>query len=101
MIKNSEDIQKMKVAGKLAAQTLDMITTYVEPGVTTEKLDKICHEYIVDELKCIPAPLNYKGFPKSICSSINQVVCHGIPDEKRVLKEKDILNLFNKINNLE
>jgi len=93
MIKNSEDIQKMKVAGKLAAQTLDMITEHVEPGVTTEKLDKICHEYIVDELKCIPAPLNYKGFPKSICTSINQVVCHGIPDEKRVLKEKDILNI--------
>ena len=93
MIKNLEDIKGMKVAGKLAAQTLEMISEFVQPGISTEKLDKICHDYIVNEIKCTPAPLNYNGFPKSICTSINQVVCHGIPSEKRILKDKDIINI--------
>ena len=93
MIKNLEDIKGMKVAGKLAAQTLEMISEFVKPGVSTEKLDKICHDYIINEIKCTPAPLNYNGFPKSICTSINQVVCHGIPSENRILKDKDIINI--------
>ena len=63
------------------------------PGISTGELDKICHDYIVDEIDCIPAPLNYKGFPKSICTSINQVVCHGIPTENRILKSNDIINI--------
>ena len=92
MIKNSEDIKGMRVAGKLAAQTLEMIGEHVKPGISTGELDKICHDYIVDEIDCIPAPLNYKGFPKSICTSINQVVCHGIPTENRILKSNDIIN---------
>ncbi len=82
----------MRVAGRLTAQVLDMITPFVVPGVTTEALDKLCHDYIVDELKGIPAPLNYRGFPKSICTSINQQVCHGIPSD-RILKEGDIVNI--------
>ena len=93
MIKNLEDIKGMRVAGKLAAQTLEMISEFVKPGVSTEKLDKICHDYIINEIKCVPAPLNYNGFPKSICTSINQVVCHGIPSENRILKDKDIINI--------
>jgi len=80
------------VAGRLAAQVLDMIGPYVKPGVATEELDRICHNYIVGELNSIPAPLNYKGFPKSICTSVNHVVCHGIPNEK-VLKSGDIVNV--------
>ena len=86
MIKSSDEIAKMKVAGKLAAQTLEMIEQYVQPGISTGELDRICHDYIVKQIDCIPAPLNYNGFPKSICTSINQVVCHGIPDDNRVLK---------------
>ena len=93
MIKNSDDIKGMRVAGKLAAQTLEMIGKHVKPGISTGELDKICHDYIVDEIDCIPAPLNYKGFPKSICTSINQVVCHGIPTDNRILKSNDILNI--------
>ena len=93
MIKNSEDIKGMKLAGKLAAQTLEMIGEHVKPGISTGELDKICHDFIVDEIDCIPAPLNYKGFPKSICTSINQVVCHGIPTENRILKSNDIINI--------
>ena len=93
MIKNSDEIQKMREAGKLASQTLEMISEFVTPGVSTGKLDEICHRYITEDLKCIPAPLNYKGFPKSICTSINQVVCHGIPSESKILKDGDILNI--------
>ena len=93
MIKNSEEIQKMRLAGKLASETLEMISEFVKPGISTGELDKICHEYITEDLKCIPAPLNYKGFPKSICTSVNQVVCHGIPSESKVLKDGDILNI--------
>lgn len=81
----------MRKAGQLAAQTLDFITPYVKPGVTTEELDKLCHDFIIKN-GAIPAPLNYKGFPKSICTSINHVVCHGIPCDKK-LKNGDIMNI--------
>jgi len=86
-----EDFVKMGTAGKLAAQTLDFITRYVVPGVTTLELNDLCHEFITSN-GAIPAPLNYKGFPKSICTSVNHVVCHGIPSEKK-LKDGDIINI--------
>jgi methionyl aminopeptidase len=92
MIKNSKEIEKMRIAGNLASEVLVMIEEFVKPGITTQELNDICHEYITKELKCIPAPLNYRGFPKSICTSINHQVCHGIPD-KRILKKQDILNI--------
>ncbi|WP_317931874.1 type I methionyl aminopeptidase [Halioxenophilus sp. WMMB6] len=92
-LKTPEQLAQMRVAGRMAAEVLEMIAPYVKPGVTTGELDRLCHDFIVQELKAIPAPLNYKGFPKSICTSINQVVCHGIPSEKKVLKEGDIVNL--------
>lgn len=91
-IKTPDEIEKMRVAGQLAARVLKMIEPYVQPGVTTEELDRICHDYIVNELDAIPAPLNYRGFPKSICTSVNHVVCHGIPGDK-VLKRGDIINI--------
>ncbi|MBB3103705.1 type I methionyl aminopeptidase [Azomonas macrocytogenes] len=91
-IKSPEEIEKMRVAGRLAAEVLEMIAEHVKPGVTTEELDRICHDYIVDVQQAIPAPLNYKGYPKSICTSVNHVVCHGIPNEKP-LKEGDIVNI--------
>lgn len=92
-IKTPEDIVKMRVAGRLAAEVLEMIDEHVKPGVTTEDLDKLCHDFIVNEQQAIPAPLNYKGFPKSICTSVNHVVCHGIPSDKKVLKNGDIINI--------
>lgn len=92
-IKSPEEIEKMRVAGRLAAEVLELIEPHVQPGVTTAELDRICHEHIVDVQKGIPACLNYRGFPKSICTSINQVVCHGIPSEKKKLKTGDILNI--------
>lgn len=91
-IKTPAEIEKMRTAGRLAAQVLDMITTYVVPGVTTEQLNEICHDYIIDTQKAIPAPLNYRGFPKSICTSVNHQVCHGIPGKKK-LKNGDIINI--------
>src|SRR5271156_3782089 len=91
-INTPEDIKKMRIAGKLAAQVLEMIEPFIKAGVTTNELDQICHDFIVNEQKAIPAPLNYKGFPKSICTSINHVVCHGIPNEK-ALKDGDVLNI--------
>jgi len=91
-IKSLEAIEKMRTAGSLAAKVLEMITPHVQAGVTTEALNQRCHDYIINELDCIPAPLNYKGFPKSICTSINHVVCHGIPADKK-LKNGDILNI--------
>ncbi len=90
--KTPEQIEKMRVAGRLAAEVLDMITPRVVPGVTTGELDRICHEYIVNEQQAVPAPLNYHGFPKSICTSVNHQVCHGIPGE-RTLKDGDIVNI--------
>ena len=86
-----EDFAGMRVAGRLAAETLDMITAHVKPGVSTARLDKLCHDFIVDH-GATPAPLNYRGFPKSICTSINHVVCHGIPGERK-LENGDILNI--------
>ncbi|RCX24821.1 methionine aminopeptidase type I [Thioalbus denitrificans] len=91
-IKTPEEIEKMRVAGRLAAEVLVMIEPHVNAGVTTEELDRICHDYIVNVQGAIPAPLNYHGFPKSICTSLNHQVCHGIPGE-RVLKNGDILNI--------
>ncbi|MEE9136298.1 MAG: type I methionyl aminopeptidase [Gammaproteobacteria bacterium] len=91
-LKNAEEQQKMRVAGRLTADVLDMIGDYVKPGVTTQELDEICHSYIVSQQKAIPAPLDYKGFPKSICTSVNHVVCHGIPSEK-TLRSGDIVNI--------
>ncbi len=82
----------MRVAGRLAATVLDMIGEHVRPGVTTDELDAICHRYIVDELDAVPAPLNYRGFPKSICTSVNHVVCHGIPGDRQ-LKSGDAVNI--------
>ena len=92
-IKSSEDINKMRVAGKLAAEVLEMITPHVEPGISTGELDKMCYEYIVNVQKAIPANVGYKGYENSICSSINQVICHGIPDNQKILKDGDILNI--------
>lgn len=92
LIKTPEEIEKMRVAGRLAAQVLEMIAPHVQPGITTNELDRICHDFIVNEQKAIPAPLNYHGFPKSICTSLNFQVCHGIPCEKK-LKKGDILNI--------
>jgi methionyl aminopeptidase len=76
----------MRVAGRLAAQVLEMIGEHVQPGVTTDELDRICHDFIVNEQQAVPAPLNYRGFPKSICTSVNHQVCHGIPGNKRLKK---------------
>ena len=91
-IKNSEEIEKMRVAGRLAAEVLDMIEPHVKAGITTDELDAICHQYIVEEQDAVPAPLNYRGFPKSICTSVNHVICHGIPSDKK-LKDGDIINI--------
>lgn len=82
----------MRVAGRLAADVLDMIGEYVRPGMTTDELDRICHKFITEEQQAIPAPLNYRGFPKSICTSVNHVVCHGIPGERK-LKAGDAINI--------
>ena len=82
----------MRTAGRLAADVLDMIGPHVVPGITTGELDEICHAHIVDVQNAIPAPLNYRGFPKSICTSVNHVVCHGIPGDRK-LKSGDIVNI--------
>jgi methionyl aminopeptidase len=92
-IKTPEDIEKMRVAGRLAAEVLEMIEPFVKVGVSTGELDRICHDYIVNVQNAIPAPLNYNGFPKSICTSLNHVVCHGIPSDSKILKSGDILNI--------
>ena len=92
IIKNESEINKMRIAGKLAAEVLEMIESHVIPGITTNELNQICHDYIVQEQQAIPAPLNYRGFPKSICTSVNHTICHGIPNEKK-LKKGDIINI--------
>lgn len=92
-IKTPEQIEKMRIAGRMAAECLELIGEHVVAGVTTAELDRICHDHIVDVQKAIPACLNYKGFPKSVCTSVNQVVCHGIPSEKKILKNGDIINI--------
>jgi methionyl aminopeptidase len=91
-IKTAEEIEKMRVAGRLAAEVLEMIEPHVQAGITTAELDRLCHAYIVDTQRAIPAPLNYRGFPKSICTSLNHQVCHGIPGDRR-LKNGDMLNI--------
>ena len=91
-IKTPDEQDKMRVAGRLAADVLDMIGEHVRPGVTTGELDAICHNYIVETQDAIPAPLNYRGFPKSICTSVNHVVCHGIPGERQ-LRSGDLVNI--------
>jgi len=91
-IKSAFEIERMRVAGRLAAEVLEMIAPHIQPGVTTDALDRLCHDHIVEAQNAIPAPLNYHGFPKSICTSVNHVVCHGIPSDKR-LKEGDIVNV--------
>ena len=92
-LRSADDIAKMREAGRLAAEVLELIGEYVVPGVSTEELDRICHDHIVNVQKAIPACLGYRGFPKSVCTSINQVVCHGIPSEKKILKNGDIINI--------
>jgi methionyl aminopeptidase len=91
-IKSPAEIEKMRIAGRLAAEVLEMIVPYVQAGITTEELDRICHDYIVNTQKAVPAPLNYHGFPKSICTSLNHQICHGIPGPRK-LKDGDILNI--------
>jgi methionyl aminopeptidase len=96
-LKSAEEVEKMRVAGRLASEVLDHITPHVQPGVTTEELDRICHEFMVNVQKTIPAPLNYappghRPYPKSVCTSVNHQVCHGIPGEKK-LKAGDIVNI--------
>lgn len=91
-IKTPDEIAKMRVAGQLAAEVLEMIAPYVKAGITTEELNHICHNYIVNVQKAIPAPLGYRGYPKSICTSINHVICHGIPGPRK-LKDGDIINI--------
>ena len=93
MIKNLEERKGMREAGKLAAEVLDMVSNFVKPGISTGELDKICNDFIVKEQKAIPANVGYRGFEKTLCTSLNQVVCHGIPDDKRFLKNGDILNI--------
>jgi methionyl aminopeptidase len=98
-LRNEDEVARMRVAGRLAASVLEMIGEHVQPGVTTEDLDRICHRFIVDELDAIPAPLNYSNapgqppFPKSICTSVNHVVCHGIPSAGKRLKRGDVVNI--------
>lgn len=97
VIKNSEDIAKMKIAGRLASEVLDFITPHVVAGITTGELDKLCHDYMVNVQETIPAPLNYappgySPYPKSICTSVNHQICHGVPGEKK-LKNGDIINI--------
>jgi methionyl aminopeptidase len=91
--KNDKDIAKMRVAGRLAAEVLEMIAEYVVPGVSTEELDRRCHDYIRKVQKATPANVGYHGFPKTLCTSVNGVVCHGIPSEHEVLKDGDIVNI--------
>ncbi len=91
-IKNLEETEKLRVAGRLAAEVLDMIEPHVKAGITTDELNTLCHEFITNVQDAIPAPLNYRGFPKSICTSVNHVICHGIPSNKR-LKDGDIINI--------
>ncbi len=92
-IKTEKEIEKMRVAGKLAAEVLEMIEPFVVPGVSTEELDNICYEHIVNVQKAIPANVGYRGFEKTICSSINQVICHGIPDKNRIITSTEALSL--------
>ena len=92
MLKTTDEIQKIQCASQMVAKTLTMIEPYIKPGVTTEMLDQLCHDYVTNTLNATPACLGYKGYPKSICTSINHVICHGIPADRK-LKDGDILNI--------
>ena len=91
--KTPEEIEKMRVAGRLAAEVLQVVAPHVKPGVTTEELDRICHDHIVEVQGAIPANVGYRGFPKTVCTSVNNVICHGIPSPGKVLKDGDIVNI--------
>ena len=92
-IHDAAEIALSRTAGGLAAQVLAMLTPHVQVGVSTEQLDQLCHDYIVNELKCVPTNVGYHGFPKTVCASVNHVICHGIPDAKQILKDGDIINI--------
>ena len=92
-LKTPAEIEQMRVAGRLAAEVLQVVAPFVKPGVTTEELDRICHDHIVNVQKAIPANVGYRGFPKTVCTSVNNVICHGIPSEGKVLKDGDIVNI--------
>ncbi len=91
--KSPSDIEKMRVAGRLAAEVLEVLVEHVKPGVSTEELDRIAHDHIVNVQKAIPANVGYKGFPKTLCTSVNHVICHGIPNAGKLLKDGDIVNI--------
>ena len=93
MLKNQEELDGMRKAGKLAAEVLEMIGSHVKPGISTGELDRICQDFIINEQLATPANIGYRGFEKTLCTSINQVICHGIPDENRILKSGDIMNI--------
>jgi len=92
-IKSKNDIEKLRSAGQLAADVLNMITKYVKPGISTGELDEICHDFIVNDQKAIPANIGYNGYEKTSCISVNQVICHGIPSQNKILKDNDIVNI--------
>jgi len=92
-LKTAEDLEKMRVAGRLAAEVLQVVAPYVKPGATTEELDRICHDHIVNVQQAVPANVGYRGFPATVCTSVNNVICHGIPSPVKVLKEGDIVNI--------
>ncbi|HEX6975067.1 MAG TPA: type I methionyl aminopeptidase, partial [Vicinamibacterales bacterium] len=92
-VKTPEQIEHMRVAGRLAAEVLEMLVPHVKPGVSTEELDRLAYEHIVEKQKAVPANVGYKGFPKTLCTSVNQVICHGIPHPGKVLKDGDIVNI--------
>ncbi len=92
-LKTPEQIEKMRIVCAMAAAQLEMIEEFIKQGVSTEDLDRICHEFTVDHQRAIPGPLNYRGFPKSICTSVNHVVCHGIPTPEKILKSGDVINI--------
>ena len=93
MLKNQEELDGMRKAGKLAAEVLEMIGSHVKPGISTGELDRICQDFIINEQLATPANIGYRGFEKTLCTSINQVICHGIPDKNRILKSGDIMNI--------
>ena len=92
-LKTPADLEKMREAGRLAAEVLQVVAPFVKPGVTTEELDRICHDHIVNVQGAIPANVGYRGFPKTVCTSVNNVICHGIPSAAKVLRDGDIVNI--------
>ena len=92
-VKTPAEIEKMRVAGRLAAEVLQVVAPHVKPGVSTAELDRICHDHIVNVQGAVPANVGYKGFPATICTSVNNVICHGIPSDNKVLKDGDIVNI--------